>query len=403
MFTARDREDRRTLGRMGAAWALGAALALCVVGCDGSAGADAGNTSAPAPGGAQVVQAGLTTPPSEEASLPEPAAAPQRAPGDGPRASFTKTFHDFGTIDDAQPVTVEFKFVNAGNAPLEILKVNSSCGCTAAAPSKTVYEAGEEGAITVTFKPQGRNGAQHKSVRVETNDATNKTVTLKISSDVLAAITITPRLVNFNNVERGLEKKERFEVRLRGGESKVTSVEVEGGLVTAAIVEEHTPEPTDEHPSSVTTVEVTLSPEAPSGWLERKVRVSTNMNETPTVDVLATGTILGSLEVQPAKLPLGVVRSGVAFQRELRLVHRKGDLFNLVDAKVECDKNVEMVVKALGEIGPDGVAIMRLQVSGVGPAEAGEMKGNIVITTNVKDEGPITVPFNCVVRPAAPK
>ncbi|RZK79718.1 MAG: DUF1573 domain-containing protein, partial [Pedobacter sp.] len=43
---------------------------------------------------------------------------------------FEKETHDFGMLTGNKPVSYDFKFVNVGDEPLIISKVEASCGCT---------------------------------------------------------------------------------------------------------------------------------------------------------------------------------------------------------------------------------------------------------------------------------
>ena len=80
--------------------------------------------------------------PSAGAGLLGPAPG---APGTAaPRADVADPVYNFGTALSGPPLKHAFMIRNAGGAPLKIGKVITSCGCTAAKPSKTVLAPGEE-------------------------------------------------------------------------------------------------------------------------------------------------------------------------------------------------------------------------------------------------------------------
>jgi hypothetical protein len=319
---------------------------------------------------------------------------------DGPRIVFDQTFHDFSVISDTLPVSFDFVFYNQGNEVLKIGDVRASCGCTAAAPTKHEYLPGEEGSIHVTFKPKGRTGNQAKSIRVESNDPENRVTNLRISADILAAVNVEPKVFRFDEVEAGHTKIVTGEVRLRGDGFQVTDIEVSGPYASAKILGTKLLQVADT-PGSVTTVEITVHEDAPLGWLDRNVIIRTNNPEKPAIDVPLWANVMGPIEIQPAKLPLGVVRAGVPFRRELRLVSRSGDLFKLTDWKIDCSyEGFDIKVEPAGEEPEEGVAILRLIVSGTGPEEVGKLEGNIVLSTSMDQDRDINVPFHCVVRPA---
>lgn len=105
--------------------------------------------------------------------------------GNSPKAVFTNTSHDFGNVPQGPDITHSFKFRNSGSGSLKIEKITSSCGCTGATSgSKDTYAKGESGEITVTFKTQGREGKQDKTVLVFTNDPANPQQVLRVSCNI---------------------------------------------------------------------------------------------------------------------------------------------------------------------------------------------------------------------------
>lgn len=101
-----------------------------------------------------------------------------------PKIVFEKTEVVFDTIKMGESVIVEFPFRNEGKNDLKILKVKSSCGCTAVAPEKNILKKGEKSSIKVTFNTAGRQGNQQKSVTVITNDPEHSIVGLTLKGYV---------------------------------------------------------------------------------------------------------------------------------------------------------------------------------------------------------------------------
>lgn len=113
------------------------------------------------------------------------AAAPLAAAAQ-PHARWLDTAHSFGTFDEADgPVTTLFRVVNDGDAPLSLLAVRATCGCTTPTYSRQPIAPGDTGQVAVTYHPAGRPGRFRKSVRVTTN-ATPADTALTISGLVRA-------------------------------------------------------------------------------------------------------------------------------------------------------------------------------------------------------------------------
>ncbi|MBO4942297.1 MAG: DUF1573 domain-containing protein [Muribaculaceae bacterium] len=79
-----------------------------------------------------------------------------------------ETEHNFGAFDEETgPVTAEFKIVNTGNEPVEILAARASCGCTTPKYPRTPIAPGDTAVVAVTYDPAGRPGQFTKYVGVD--------------------------------------------------------------------------------------------------------------------------------------------------------------------------------------------------------------------------------------------
>lgn len=67
-------------------------------------------------------------------------------------------------------VAHRFEFVNAGDEPVMIAELRTSCGCTSATVAKRRYEPGEAGEVEVVFAFGDRVGPQRKRVEVRCSD-----------------------------------------------------------------------------------------------------------------------------------------------------------------------------------------------------------------------------------------
>jgi hypothetical protein len=79
------------------------------------------------------------------------------------------TVRDFGTISEGQKLDVAYRFLNSGDKPLIIAKVQPSCGCTVAEQPDEPILPGKEGVIKASFNSEGRIGINHKKIYVIAN------------------------------------------------------------------------------------------------------------------------------------------------------------------------------------------------------------------------------------------
>jgi hypothetical protein len=79
------------------------------------------------------------------------------------------TTRDFGSIPEGQKLEVAYRFLNSGNKPLIIARVQPSCGCTVAEQPDEPIMPGKEGVIKASFNSEGRIGINHKKIYVIAN------------------------------------------------------------------------------------------------------------------------------------------------------------------------------------------------------------------------------------------
>lgn len=92
------------------------------------------------------------------------------------------------------PIHFTYDFINRGRQPVTVVAIRPACGCTTAESSKKTYAAGEAGSIEVVFEVGARVGKQEKTIEVETDDPSSKTVTLVFSADIAELLKAAPRL-----------------------------------------------------------------------------------------------------------------------------------------------------------------------------------------------------------------
>jgi len=97
---------------------------------------------------------------------------------------FDKTEHDFKTISETGgEVEHKFTFKNTSDAPLVIIKVQATCGCTAADYSKEPVAPGKKGFIKIKYNPKGRANDFSQMVTVFSNGTPSR-ISLKIKGHI---------------------------------------------------------------------------------------------------------------------------------------------------------------------------------------------------------------------------
>lgn len=353
------------------------------------------------------------------AQVLEPDQQPAPRPGMRmtPSIQFLTSEVEVGRIFDTdQPVTNKVRFTNTGNAPLEIVDVSASCGCTAGKPDKRVYQPGESGEIEITFNPRNRNGQQRTRVTVRTNDPVRPTQVISVSAFVQKRVILEPALLNFQRIAKGTPTTQTLQVTGRGERFEIKDVDfLEGNHFSAKILSRE-PIEIDGEAMVRYTLEVSISADAPVGTNHDRIRLRTNEDEIaaeagessesingaqaqgvevarpPTIDVAITSTVLGELVTTPDRITLRGVQAGRAFTSQVRVTHRARGEFRILDYKVTmAGVKEEDLPGVVIQPAPEGG--YRILLNGVGPENERFVRGELILTTNIRGEEEIRIPF----------
>jgi len=88
----------------------------------------------------------------------------------GPVMEIEPKEHDFGGVKQDQKLVHEFTVNNVGSEDLEIRRISTSCGCTAAILTKRIVKPGESTTLEVILETRKYKGVIDKSVSVASND-----------------------------------------------------------------------------------------------------------------------------------------------------------------------------------------------------------------------------------------
>jgi hypothetical protein len=146
------------------------------------------------------------------------AAAAARA---APRIEAPEPTYAFGWCDAAATVTNRFTLRNAGDAPLYLSDIRTSCSCSRAEPEKRALAPGEETSIEVRTALRGLNGHIRKSVTVISNDPETPYLPLWIEGEARAAVCLEPPSVSFGRMDPR-EPPQPATIRLAGYLTNVT-------------------------------------------------------------------------------------------------------------------------------------------------------------------------------------
>ncbi|RII25846.1 MAG: hypothetical protein CXR31_12635 [Geobacter sp.] len=188
-----------------------------------------------------------------------------------PELAVDQPVHDFGTVVQGKKVDHIFKFRNRGDATLNVIRVRTSCGCTAANVTTKALPPGGKSELTVTFDSSGFGGNISKLIYIETNDPQKPVTNLTLKGNVAEEISVTPRQLNFGTVKTNESKGITVTVsnqgskplKLTGAKSPLPQVRIKTGKTYLK-------------PGETTTLSVTVTPRAEDRFLSGYLTITTD-------------------------------------------------------------------------------------------------------------------------------
>lgn len=233
-------------------------------------------------------------PPASQEGAVKPAAV-----ASGARIFSPEPVYDFGEVDSEKKVQHDFVIRNVGTEQLEIRNVRTSCGCTVAQPEKKSLAPGEETKVPATLSLKGRQGAQTKTITIESNDPENPTYRLEFKGTAVAAITVEPRMVNFGRIADNESKSETIRIWSTKPEIafKVESVDVVGSEQVKA-------ELSEVREGKEYALQVALAAPLSPGNLNARINLKTDYPAYANIPVTVFAVVVGDLDIAPSEITL---------------------------------------------------------------------------------------------------
>jgi len=336
----------------------------------------------PAPGQLHLPGAGFST---------DGGAAPNRLEGIGggatvageARVQAIDPVYDFGTALNGVAVKHVFKLKNVGTGPLIIGNVQTSCGCTAAAPSRSTVPPGELSEIAVTFDTRSDKGPATRTITVMTNDSQHPQLLLTMKGDVKVLVDATPVPVAFGNVRHGTEQTRQVLVTDLAGDKVFKVGPITNSSTNLKVVQRPR---TDGKPG--VTLAITLLETTPAGPFADIIKVRTSR---APVEIPVFGTVVGDLTVNPPQVSFGIVAHHESAMRIIRLTNSGGRTVKVIGVS---STNLS-VTAAVEPVKAGKEYKITLQLAPNTPD--GKLMGTVAIKTDDPQQQTVQVPFYGIV------
>jgi hypothetical protein len=304
----------------------------------------------------------------------------------GPVARLDPATVDLGVLPQGAIRKVDVTLHNDGSAELQILKVESDCGCTVPRLADSLLSPGETAVLSVTLSTRTFSGQIAKHVFLQTNDPASPRAALTLTAEVRVPLTCRPTTIDFGAVPRGTAVLDTIRIKVGPGETFA----LESLAFPAALVTTET-RSTTEGDSLVQEIRVRLRPDAPAGPIRATAHIYTNHPAARDLSIQLTGQVIGAFQIEPVSFGFGQFRQGTARERSVRLTARGGP--HRVLGAVCTDARLSATVRTIAE-GETYEVVLTLP----GDLPRGEVRAEVKIATDDPGQREITLPVTGLVR-----
>ncbi|WP_136514406.1 MULTISPECIES: DUF1573 domain-containing protein [Geomonas] len=195
---------------------------------------------------------------------------------------------NFGSVAQGRKVQHTFKVRNGGDAPLQIKKLEASCGCTAVKPSTTVVPPGKSATIEVTFDSTSFSGKVVKTVTLTSNAGKSPSYTFSMEGTVTEELQVIPRQLSLGPVSSSFATKGVLKVTNNGaGTVKLLAVNVtSSSLQIKPVIRKR-----ELDPGETGTIEVSAQAKPEAKVLSGYLHIVTNSTQKKEITVPVYGTM----------------------------------------------------------------------------------------------------------------
>lgn len=311
-----------------------------------------------------------------------------------PVIHFQEDTYDFGEVEQGKLLKHIFSFENLGDEPLFISEVRNYCRCTESVLSSEKILPGQTGQITVTFDTEERQGRVFQPIGVYSSDSKDEPlVKLYLKGFIKTDVIVEWQEVHFPQFCR--DNPSKREVYLLKGSSKdfkILKVEADSEYIdiygpTPVFKEDL--QGVDKVYKKGHLINVSLKPNVPIGEFAGNLKVHTDSNQQPVITIAVVANVIGKIGVEP-----GSVTLLSKCDKSFKSVSFK--FFSILDNKVkvtEIKNNLEEYISVELK-GSKTDALYEILVTLKDNISEENIRGNITIVTNYKEQPYVVIPVN---------
>ncbi|MFQ5714019.1 MAG: DUF1573 domain-containing protein [Candidatus Scalinduaceae bacterium] len=293
---------------------------------------------------------------------------------------FENSDFNFGKIFKGQKIEHVYKFENRGKGILEISKVKTSCGCTAAMLTNKIISPGKTGEIKATFNSGSYKGNVTKSITVLSNDPNSPKYKLTLSGKIIEEIIVKPRNINFGSIYLGKKIDKTITIKsLTEPNFKIKKITPSKTFVKASIVERNNEE---------YIIKAILKDNLEIGRFSGVIYLQTDNPRQPKAIIPFFGEIIGDITTYPKKIYYGHITRGKEITQKIFVKINRNDI-KILNSKVSPDYLSTKIIEKYEKNNPHYLIEIKLNKE----ATIGRLNGLLELHTNSKIQPTIRIPI----------
>jgi len=217
---------------------------------------------------------------------------------------FDKLDHDFGVVARGSDARYRLAITNKYQQTVHIANVTTTCGCTAAKPSKETLASRETAYIELSMDTRKFTHLKESSVTVHFDQPLQAQVRIPVKAYIRTDVVLTPGGAEFGAVALGTQTERKIDVAYAGrNDWKIKNVINKNEAIDAQIVE------TSRNAGRVNySLLVTLKSTAPAGELRGQLTLVTDDASNPYIPVLVEARVEPAYLVVPELVDFGTLQ-----------------------------------------------------------------------------------------------
>ena len=357
-------------------------IATWMAGCQGSGSTAAAPAAQPGPEATAV-------PAQKAGAEPRPAAGETRVkmvrPRAGkvsagqPRITVEKDVCDLGEVGVDTKLTGQFKFKNAGNAPLEITGVQGCCGVTVkGVEAGQEYAPGQSGALEFEYQASSiPNPKMARIVYLQTNDPEHKIISLTIKAAIVRRVDYKPEVLKLVLKQANAGCPDITLKSVDGRPFSITDFKATADSITA------------EFDPQVKATEFVLKPKADLAKLEHNMRgrisISVAHPECKSIDLPYD--VLPEFTVSPPNVMMFGLKPEKGVERDIWILNNYQQ-----DFEIESVTSQKGIIKLVNKTKVDNRYQLRIEVTPP-RREGGTTLVSDTLSVKIKNGQTLPIPF----------